>query len=644
MLCTINNQTAYTDDAKVKITKENYMVKNRQTWSMNITFPLAIPENRAVFGHVNRIDVLKRKTTFPNCRLYAANKLVIAGKGTVTEFTETAVKLQIKSGKDEYRYDRYAPSYFIDKLDYGSAEPDPLLYFTVVVEDQQAPTFIESPAPLEGEQRLLQWLQREGGKYTYVPIFDKSKGIVLNQPCFRVWWTSRQYHEDTHSFTYEWTYSPCIARPAVQPNLWHVVQTCIERLGYTFSAAQSQVYQDYRYVAIANPRQTRNIADALPHWSIQRLLDEVENLFNVTFDFNEDTRVCSVTDNLTRDSMLVEVVNEDDFTATYEEEGLKEIMSSDIAFNLSDEHVYSDISDNILEKFEVTEYASWTEAVNAFNAMTDSQRLRNILAYPKGFITGEKWITTDPETQEEVVSVTRKEIGQLQHIRRSEGESEGEDDSSASAISLNLAPVYIEQNLEVEQDTSVNINVYRGALHIGDWFQHTPVPEEPEETVDADENTVTGMLEGETYEQEEAERLEIFIYSFDPAYSYHPGKAQTSTPAPDNEFFENLPWIYLPMGYTFALSMGQGPWLAESLTSLALNRDVSPNILGRYHAKSRKVENRIQLVAKFLYNGIPDPTATYVFAGKRYLCEKIEIEIEADRILPLKTGYFYEIL
>ena len=31
MLCTINNQRAYTDDAKVKITKENYMVKNRQT-------------------------------------------------------------------------------------------------------------------------------------------------------------------------------------------------------------------------------------------------------------------------------------------------------------------------------------------------------------------------------------------------------------------------------------------------------------------------------------------------------------------------------------------------------------------------------------------------------------------------------------
>ena len=638
MLCTINNQRAYTDDAKVKITKENYMVKNRQTWSMNITFPLSIPENRAVFGHVNRIDVLKRKTTFPNCRLYAANKLVIAGKGTVTEFTETAVKLQIKSGKDEYRYDRYAPSYYIDQLKYeGLLQTSWVTMDTLPVpthlEDFLAPTFAAI-------------LEMSPNRYraTLVPVYDSANGKILNQPCYKSWVTRAKYNEQTHQWEYEYAISYAIARPAVQPNLWHVVITCITRLGYTFSAAQSQVFNEYRYVAIANAVQTMNIADALPHWSIQRLLDEVENLFNVTFFFDETTRTCSLVDNASVDEQTCIVKNEDDFTASYEEDGLKDIMSSDIRFNLSDEHVYSDIPDSMFEKYDYLEFPTRAEMFNAFEALSDEKKMKVIYACPDCFITG-MVNDYDPDTEDDD-SVGFRYIGNLQHIRRSEGEQEGEEEnSSVSTIDINLAPVFVEPTTEVERDTEENLEFKRGILHAGAFTQSAIIPQAPEEKVNTDSDTVMGELEGVSTTQEEAERLEIFVYFPDRSFEYRP----TTVPGryrPEEEAFAAMQPFRIPCfmtDYGFDQGKSDGFYQPNQGLSLAINRDASPH-LGRYHAKSRRVENHIQLVARFLYNGIPDPTATYVFAGKAYLCEKIEIEIEADRILPLKTGYFYEIL
>ena len=47
---------------------------------------------------------------------------------------------------------------------------------------------------------------------------------------------------------------------------------------------------------------------------------------------------------------------------------------------------------------------------------------------------------------------------------------------------------------------------------------------------------------------------------------------------------------------------------------------------------------------KFLTDDIPDPSKIYIFHNRRYICQKVELEVSGEGISRLKTGYFYEIL
>ena len=647
MICLIDGKRAYTDGAKVKITKENYLVKNRQTWSMNITFPMDMAENRSVFGHVDRMDVLKRRAVFSKCELYAGARLVIVGRGTVTEYTESSVKLQIRSGKEEYRYDRYAPQYYLDKLK-GYADVSLFMegHGVHAVDTLPVPTHLES---LAGGGQFYGWLSGLARySYTFLPVFDGGNGRILNQPCYKDWVTRAEYDDDAGEWRYTYAISHCLARPAVQPNLWHVVHVAIERLGYSFITTDSQAYREYSYVYIVNARQTLNIADALPHWSIQKLLDEVENLFNVTFSFDPATKECRLTDNAARSEEVEYCEASDEFTATYEQGGFKELQSSDVEYNLSDYHEYTDIPDEILEKFDVQEFNRRSLALQAFDAMSETDRMKTIFAYPQGFFTGvtEEFDEADPREPR----VVPLDIGQLQHVSRSGNQEQGDDseDTETEKVTLNLAPVHMEET-EVEQGDE-NLEWFRGCLHAGAFSSGgntIPVSDSPE-SEDADVGTVIGALEGESIsEGEDAERLEIFICDPTVSVNYRPDRVNARWKPADEEFLARGT-IGLPVGgtffgsnYAYKFHYQDHP---ENALSLAINRDGTPMHLGRYHSAGRKIENFIQVVIRFLYDGIPDPTRLYSFRGKRYLCEKIEMELENDNILPMKTGYFYEIL
>lgn len=44
--------------------------------------------------------------------------------------------------------------------------------------------------------------------------------------------------------------------------------------------------------------------------------------------------------------------------------------------------------------------------------------------------------------------------------------------------------------------------------------------------------------------------------------------------------------------------------------------------------------------AKFKSDDIPDPSKIYIIRNKKYVCEKIEMEVKDDAIEPVYTGYF----
>lgn len=63
--------------------------------------------------------------------------------------------------------------------------------------------------------------------------------------------------------------------------------------------------------------------------------------------------------------------------------------------------------------------------------------------------------------------------------------------------------------------------------------------------------------------------------------------------------------------------------------------------LGCLHDNGLKIDNKNCLQVKFKSEVIPDPSNTYIIHNKKYVCEKIELEVKDDQIEPIFVGYFY---
>ena len=68
------------------------------------------------------------------------------------------------------------------------------------------------------------------------------------------------------------------------------------------------------------------------------------------------------------------------------------------------------------------------------------------------------------------------------------------------------------------------------------------------------------------------------------------------------------------------------------------------NLPHRQESMSSLINKHNQFTIKFITDDIPDPTRIFIFRGKRYICEKIEMSVGQYGVDREKTGYFYEFL
>ena len=581
----------HASNQSVKLTKENVMIKARDTWTMEITFPLSVRENMEVFGHVNRIDVTRRKARFQGCALYAGNELVIAGTGTVTYISDKEVRLQILAGKEEYRYREEFANTYIDRLDYEV----PIEFFGQYPKKVTSDGYLRADFERMGEE-LLPYC-------CFATIADANGTGVMNKPSF-----------SDHGARVS------MLNCALQPNLWFVATTCLKTLGYDLRLSwmeydvpsssartvQSEAYRLFTHIYICNTRRNRgDIARALPHWTVEKFLQEVENLFNVTFVFSPDSRTATVIDNSGMDREAVAVECCDDFTAEYDDDGIKLVGASNLAYNLSGVHEsYEDVSDEILGRFEVLEFDSDTAAIASWTAMQADEQsvMTRIWKTPTGYFY------TLKNEDNGVVTFTRAEAGQLQHLTRDVG-------SDDNTVTLNISPVAM-----VPTEYMVNENM------IADWIPH--VDSEVVEGEDADYYSVEMAIEGESDPEEEvAERMEVFTLGSPVEFLY----------------FENQNG-QRKLNRRFAVTHAKSqPWY-DNPNSLSIDRDRVSSTIGSLHSAVSLAESHIRHTIRFVCQGMPDPKKIYMIRGKRFLCEKIEVEIKDDKIQDLKTGYFFEML
>lgn len=641
--CVINGSVAFPDtSAKVKITYENQYIKDSGSYTYEIQFPMAIAANRIFFRFAGRLDVGKRLPEYEDCKLYVDNRLLISGKGVVASITDTTVKLQIIGGASRIKYNSKFALHFIDEVDF----PD----FSVKTEAVKC--------RLLGKNWMLGGfydidlstsnMVGQEGVYTLCPIYDETNDTFSNGILVGIWADMGRDYPDAKMYNL-----------AIQPNLFYVLRRLLEFEGYTLTRNDFDK-EPWNRLYIANVRRTMKMNLALPHWTVYTFIDELRKLFNASFLFDDAKKTCQLVAMGELDTAeIAEYDCLDEFTSERNEDGIKYIATSNVEFSMADSaaHSYLEILPHkALKEFAVVDCQNREECITKGKAMTEKQRRTTIFRYPQGYIV----FVVDFETEDSDVMVEMaKEVGMFSPIVRNE--------NSEESVELKIVPVAMstmkrwkddDNKYLLDMDWQGDITVLVPSAQSSKeesmdslvkknrWYYFAGISEGDTSGSDDEDIylTVQDALEDasvlDTKVEDDDSRIELFFQS-PYTYNYKNKQPELVMGAQSASGATNVAYRY-PLAFTDYRMFPQYTTEFETAT-LTLQNLPHLESLGKYASKI-SVDQYHQVTIKFISNDIPEPSCIFSFRGKRYICEKIEMEASNTGVDRLKTGYFYEII
>lgn len=644
IVCSLNGKTAYPSSSdKIKVTYENQFVKDSGSYTYDISFPMDIARNREIFKNVQRLDVKKTVGDFEDCKLYADNRLIISGKGTVTSITNDVVKLQIVGGKSRIKYNSKFEKHFIDEIDYPS----------VVLDTGINKQVYEKAGAGYPNMNNTQWgiltdlttgnIIGQRGVAVLSPTYDETNDIVANRPCLmkleKLKINGVKFPQGTYSF---------IVNCAISPYLLYVLRKVMEYEGYTIRRNDLDKTPWNRLV-IVSACKSGKIKDTLPHWTVYKFIDELRKFFNASFVFDEIGKTVDVlaTNELLSNDMIT-YDYEDEFSVEYDEEGLDNLATSNIEYSFDDSanrdwREY--ISQSVQRNYPIKTYTSYNDMVAAAKKMGTKERKSTIFKVNYDYYV---WADLpkdgNPETEETSEQCTL--CGIFNPIIR--------DMNSDTFQDLNICPSAIYQR----RLRTGKVDVYTLLSDkLGNPFIVVPSitnkKEQSFEDMKVDEDgeyyySVQDAMQGSSSDTpsatEDEDKMPV-AFQAENVLNLKAHAAVAYDRRLDNEDTRyRVPVLYTDYRmYPDILVRDSGSLALEALPELSFgNGGQSPTPAGRFGDVS--VDKHNQIAVKFITDDIPDPSKIYVFNNKRYICEKVEMNVTDDGIDKEKTGYFYEML
>lgn len=618
--CVINGMAAYPAASQsIKLTYANQYVTDDGEYSYDINFPMSIMDNRRVFHNVSRFDVSKVTQKFNDCKLYVSGRLILSGVGTIISVTEAEIKLQIVGGKSRIKYNDRMTKHYIDEIaTFGTADKPG---YTV---DKGWSQGFKNLQKINDIYRLdedkSKFLGVEG-KWCFVPVRDETNDTIANFVGV----------DKTKQFIgYN---APFVMNLAVQPNLMYIFRKVVEYEGYTLKRNDFDC-KPWNLLYIASAYKTRELRKALPHWSSYTFIEEFRKLFNATIVFDDIRKTCSVinaSELTTADSVEIEPL--DEYTTDYDEDGsLSTSSTANLEYNLGDSanrdnyEVISKKVFNSFESFHSEEISLDNQFVSTTMLWSEKKKRQTII---ENF--GDYYIYVEDENGKKSWELS----GIWSPLIR--------DESSEDYVDLNISPA-----AQVVEDINFKTGLLEDKYYEKRCLLSIPNNKEPDsKDCDIDEDgysytSVQDALDDESMldtTEDEQECMNIFFIL--------PGRVQIGGPNTTS-----LSWVgnksrwpqfvtdyRINDDYRYCGIVD----IFYDFYSLSLRKksEIGTTCLGSLHDNGLKIDNKNCLQVKFKSEVIPDPSNTYIIHNKKYVCEKIELEVKDDQIEPIFVGYFY---
>lgn len=615
--CIINGHKAYPiSTSSIKVTYANQYVTDDGEYTYDITFPMNILENRVIFKNVSRLEVKKNVAKYDDCKLFCNSQLIMSGIGTILSVNEKEIKLQIVGGKSRIKFNDRMTKHYIDEIPFGTADKPG--YDVDKGWSQMFKEKLKEIYRLDEDKSLFLGVE---GKWCFVPVRDETNDIISNFVGV----------DKTKQFIgYN---APYIANPAVQPNLMYIFRKVVEYEGYTLKRNDFDC-KPWNLLYIASAYKTRELCKALPHWSSYTFIEEFRKLFNATIVFDDILKTCSVinaSELTTADSIEIEPM--DEYTTDYDEDGSFSTSSTaNLEYNLgnsANRDNYEVITKKVFDNFEIVHSKELMGANKQFASTTlswsEKQKRQTII---ENF--GNFYVYMVDENNNK----SWKPAGIWSPLIR--------DNSSDDFIDLNISPAA--QVVE-------NIN-FKSGLMEDKYYERRcllSIPNDKEsdsKEYDVDDDgysytSVQDALDDESAldnSEDEQECMNIFFILPGRVQSTDGSTTKLSWVGEKSRWPQFLTDYRINEGFRLGIAHFEDSYFS---LSLCMKSEFGTTSLGTLHANGLKIDNKNCMEVKFKSDDIPDPSKIYIIRNKRFVCEKIEMEVKDDAIEPVYTGYFY---
>lgn len=617
--CIINGHKAYPiSTSSIKVTYANQYVTDDGEYTYDITFPMNILENRVIFKNVSRLEVKKNVAKYDDCKLFCNSQLIMSGVGTILSVNEKEIKLQIVGGKSRIKFNDRMTKHYIDEIPFGTADKPGYNVekgWSQGIKDLQK---IKDIYRLDEDKS--QFLGVEG-KWCFVPVRDETNDMIAN---FVGVDRTKQF------IGYN---APYIMNLAVQPNLMHIFRKVVEYEGYTLKRNDFD-RKPWNLLYIASAYKTRELCKALPHWSSYTFIEEFRKLFNATIVFDDILKTCSVinaSELTTADSIEVEPM--DEYTTDYDEDGSFSTSSTaNLEYNLgnsANRDNYEVITKKVFDNFEIVHSKELMGANKQFASTTlswsEKQKRQTIIENFGNFYV---YMVDENDNK------SWKPAGIWSPLIR--------DSSSDDFVDLNISPAA--QVVE-------NIN-FKSGLMEDKYYERRcllSIPNDKEsdsKECDVDDDgysytSVQDALDDESAldnSEDEQECMNIFFILPGRVQSTDGSTTKLSWVGEKSRWPQFLTDYRINEGFRLGIAHFEDSYFS---LSLCMKSEFGTTSLGTLHANGLKIDNKNCMEVKFKSDDIPDPSKIYIIRNKRFVCEKIEMEVKDDAIEPVYTGYFY---
>ncbi len=602
----VNNKlAALKKGTSFEYVSENRLFSGSDGYTLTITFPLkGCPENIAIFGHINRADVVAQKVIF-DCEIRDKGFYKF-GSITITEISETEVKTQFLEGRSEQNFDKTFDKVYINELDLGAPPTTSKSSIT--------PSNAWYPEYSGCKYVALPWVNDYSGN-----IQNKAEHVVDNAAQGR---SHFEWSSDTTGLSW-------------QPYLLYITKKICEALpggGYSYDFSKWEEVEEYKYLLICNTLPHAwympAFANALPHWTVEEYFEKLELFLGGEFDF--DHRGRRITFAFTQATLadkrpvcLEDVVEEHSTEVKVDEENCEYLESKNLVYKDCDHEMWKFYSCDWFIK-------GWQNRVVRYNSMTELLNANRWLAtwsgsHQRNSNRDKILYAADCDAYFIVWPISRKAVTfdfnlgrlifeykcRLQPVNLFGGRIVN-DDEDADQVEIEFVPAWID-------DTD---NKYGRVLFLSfsAYDEDTSSTGEDESKYPFAKTISLSSLEAGEKEKKAEYYDRIYVGWFDGS----------------NHFVGS----HLPYPNVEDIAIADD-WSNFAYVHFSLRINDRKIKRGQI---MHKIEPKMKTTFKFLADNIPDVRSVFLIRGKRYICEKITATFTENGMSQLLKGVFYPIV